>query len=418
LPASGTALASESARITQPLDAEARRALETVFEAHGLNVVETKSESGVSASGAEAGGAAPRDEQQPANPSLDYDIPVKDSRQIDFRLQSSPHWGKLSPVQTDSATVSGSSTPTASSPSVASASQTQPSSVANTGQTGTKDPGATVKNSSLEGQAKTAVSTPSAAPVQGEIKNNISYNTGGKYLKKLSKYDGIEDAPRAKAMNTSESTQTTKRSAGEKPVVSSSDLGSADQVKASLSGTGVDHASSDVAPALDKTLANTALRTVEIVRDVSERMNGNVHRKIEFDIKLEGGEQVSVSLDIRRGEVRTTFRSDSKELREAISREWQVSMPATIQGVEAVKMTDPSFAPGTHSRADANLMNSDGQASRQQQQQAQEQQSQRTLPDSFTSTRQAQDQDEGLRDQPILPNNQAKDGAVRLRAFA
>lgn len=171
-----------------------------------------------------------------------------------------------------------------------------------------------------------------------------------------------------------------------------------------------------------------ALRAVEAVRDVTEKLQAQPQRVIHFNLNLDGGEKLGVSIDFRNGDLKTTFRTDSSELREAISREWQTSMTATLQGVEGVRMGDPVFANSQDARSESGLANSDGQASRQQNQQNQQAQQQQQQDyrqaASHSSTlftqRSGRTQDAGAANQaPSHHEPTAKDGnSQRLHAFA
>lgn len=110
-------------------------------------------------------------------------------------------------------------------------------------------------------------------------------------------------------------------------------------------------------------------RTLAIVRDVAERLQTTANRVVEFDLNSQPGAHLSVRLEYRDGVVHTTFRTDSTELRDTLSREWQSAMPSIVPGDRAVRLAEPTFTAASPARGDNQTLDLGGQASRQQQQQ-------------------------------------------------
>ncbi|OIR18777.1 hypothetical protein GALL_11170 [mine drainage metagenome] len=116
------------------------------------------------------------------------------------------------------------------------------------------------------------------------------------------------------------------------------------------------------ARALTGDTAGTVSRTLEVVRDVSEHIQARANQTVNFTVSFHTGEQLSVSLEYRGGVMHTTFNTDSPELRNAITRDWQSQMPTAADGDRSVKIAPPVFG-------DASPRNSLDQGGQQRQQQ-------------------------------------------------
>jgi len=112
----------------------------------------------------------------------------------------------------------------------------------------------------------------------------------------------------------------------------------------------------------------TAGRTLAVVRDVAERMQTTANRVVEFDVSSQPGMQLTVRLEYRGGVVHTTFRTDSTELRDALNREWQSTMPTVVAGERSVRLAEPTFTPASTLRGESQSFDLGGQTSRQSQQ--------------------------------------------------
>jgi len=109
-------------------------------------------------------------------------------------------------------------------------------------------------------------------------------------------------------------------------------------------------------------------RTLAIVRDVAERIQTTANRVVEFDVNSQPGTQLSVRLEYRGGVVHTTFRTDSTDLRDTLTREWQSTMPSVVAGERSVRLAEPTFTPASAPRGDSQSFDLGGQTTRQQQQ--------------------------------------------------
>jgi hypothetical protein len=109
-------------------------------------------------------------------------------------------------------------------------------------------------------------------------------------------------------------------------------------------------------------------RTLAIVRDVAERMQSTANRVVEFEVNSQPGAQLSVRLEYRGGVVHTTFRTDSADLRDTLSREWQSAMPSVVTGERSVRLAEPTFTPASAPRGESQSFDLGGQNPRQPQQ--------------------------------------------------
>lgn len=91
--------------------------------------------------------------------------------------------------------------------------------------------------------------------------------------------------------------------------------------------------------------AEQVTRVLNTVTEAIERLQSDGRTNVEMQIKLRDGEQVTVKLQMQAGEVRTIFKTDSSELREAISRAWSNFSSSSAE--RGVRVTTPVFeSPG------------------------------------------------------------------------
>jgi hypothetical protein len=128
-------------------------------------------------------------------------------------------------------------------------------------------------------------------------------------------------------------------------------------------------------------------RTLAIVRDVAERMQTTANRVVEFDVSSQPGTQLSVRLEYRGGVVHTTFRTDSADLRDTLSREWQSAMPSFVAGERSVRLAEPTFTPASAPRGDSQSSDLGGQNPRQPQQDTPQSQEKATFGSEFAFAR-------------------------------
>lgn len=110
----------------------------------------------------------------------------------------------------------------------------------------------------------------------------------------------------------------------------------------------------------------TTLRTLSVVRDVIEHVQGTGRRTVEISLQLAEGDTLAIQIQLRGGVAHTTFRTDSQELREALAESWQKSMPAVMGGEAPLRLAEPSFVLGSPA-AKQEQMDLGGQMDRQQQ---------------------------------------------------
>lgn len=111
---------------------------------------------------------------------------------------------------------------------------------------------------------------------------------------------------------------------------------------AGLIGLPADTAVAEVvdASALHATDAADAVRqVVDIVHEFRDRDRGSV--EVKFDFADDAG--LTVRVDLRGDELRTTFRTDSDELRSALGREWQGFAAGLANETRGHRVADPVF---------------------------------------------------------------------------
>jgi hypothetical protein len=199
--------------------------------------------------------------------------------------------------------------------------------------------------------------TERGGPADGiSVKNTL--NVGGHSQAMPTAYTGINAAKKSGTMpsdqsQTSSAAPTSKSSAPAADTAARFDMST---VAASKSEAG--HAE----------WVQPAGRTLAIVRDVAERMQTTANRVVEFDVNSQPGTQLSVRLEYRGGVVHTTFRTDSTDLRDTLTREWQSTMPSVASGERSVRLAEPTFTTTSAPRGESQSLDLGGQTTRQQQQ--------------------------------------------------
>jgi hypothetical protein len=85
-----------------------------------------------------------------------------------------------------------------------------------------------------------------------------------------------------------------------------------------------------------------ASRLVEQVSDAAEKLSAGGNGKVDLRIELEGNHHVDVHVSVRGGRVHADFRSDSPEVRAALSSAWE-GFVHSREGV-AQRWADPVFS--------------------------------------------------------------------------
>ncbi len=134
-------------------------------------------------------------------------------------------------------------------------------------------------------------------------------------------------------------------------------------------------------PAAEAAGQNLAARAVETVTNLVEaqfsasmQKSGSVQLRLQF-----GGEDLRVRVELRDGAVHTDFRTDSPELRTALTREWQAVAASAPE--QALRYLDPVF-----SSAPASASTDSQQHPARQQQQPQQDFSQRSQREGWTGS--------------------------------
>lgn len=94
----------------------------------------------------------------------------------------------------------------------------------------------------------------------------------------------------------------------------------------------------------------SAQRAVEAVLQAADRMAVRQQNSVSLKFTI-GDADLNVRVELQANELRTTFRTDSAELRAALSQEWQFVTAANAGGDRAVRLAPPSFGPGEQSAA-------------------------------------------------------------------
>jgi hypothetical protein len=97
-----------------------------------------------------------------------------------------------------------------------------------------------------------------------------------------------------------------------------------------------------------------------------ERMRDAAHSSVELKLSFDDA-RLTVRVQLRDGEVQTTFRTDSAELRQALSNQWQQQAPALTANASdrPLRIADPLFAAASGSQGSAGASTGDQPDSRQ-----------------------------------------------------
>lgn len=97
-------------------------------------------------------------------------------------------------------------------------------------------------------------------------------------------------------------------------------------------------------------IAVEAPRLVHEIRAIADRLSVINHNAVEVRFDFSDTDRLSVRVEYRDGTVHTTFRTDSAQLRDAISHEWQGQAATAEQ--RSYKMADPVFSQANAGRQD------------------------------------------------------------------
>jgi hypothetical protein len=98
----------------------------------------------------------------------------------------------------------------------------------------------------------------------------------------------------------------------------------------------------------DAPLAAQAPRLVQEIRQIADRISVIDRNTVEVSFDFSDRDRLSVRVEYRDGTVHTTFRTDSSQLRDAISHEWQAQSAVTEQ--RSYRVAEPVFSQTTSDR--------------------------------------------------------------------
>lgn len=152
---------------------------------------------------------------------------------------------------------------------------------------------------------------------------------------------------------------------------------------------------------------STTHRAVEAALNAAERVSAREQHSVSLQFNV-GGNDLNVRVQMKDGEVQATFRTDSAELRAALSNEWR---EVAGQSNRASRMADPVFAGSTDAGS-----NFSGDTTRQRQQDSSS--GSATYQSSFVSTTRGPSSADGAVAVSTSANSVASENSVHLHTFA
>jgi hypothetical protein len=213
---------------------------------------------------------------------------------------------------------------------------------------------------------------PAATPVQAGLGDTQKKSQSADVSLDVvsSKTDGIRNAKSDPSMSINRRSRTTDTRSEELSASSTS----------SVPVTRVD----TVQAASKTTTTDSAQRAVATVSELVDRMQARPATKVAIDVPLSGDQNVSVKLEYKAGVLHVNFRTDSTEMRDALSREWST---VAAQSDSALRFAEPSFnsksqdhSQQQQSKADAFDLSWNRQGQQQQRSQQQQQEAPRSFP--------------------------------------
>jgi len=223
-----------------------------------------------------------------------------------------------------------------------------------------------------------SAATPSVNPqVNASPLQKKAQLADGQSDEKSTGIDGTRNAKSEANMSISRRTRTVDTRSEEIPATASSSV--------PVTRAETVHAAQKATP------SESAQRTVAAVTELVDRLQARPTTKVAIDVPLSGEQNVSVKLEYKAGVLHVNFRTDSTELRDALSREWST---VAAQGDSALRFAEPSFNSNSQnhgqqqSKADAFDLSWNRQGQPQQQRNQQQEEAARafSLPGSRSST--------------------------------
>ncbi|MDP3068745.1 MAG: hypothetical protein Q8N18_00575 [Opitutaceae bacterium] len=87
---------------------------------------------------------------------------------------------------------------------------------------------------------------------------------------------------------------------------------------------------------------SSAHEAVEVVLRTADRLSSLVHKSVRLEFSV-GGEALDVRVELRSNEVRTTFHTESAELRTALASEWQAVSASAGSGDRTLRILPAQF---------------------------------------------------------------------------
>jgi len=97
---------------------------------------------------------------------------------------------------------------------------------------------------------------------------------------------------------------------------------------------------------------SSAHEAVEVVLHAVEHVASREQKSVQLSFSV-AGEQLAVRVEMRADEVRTTFRTDSSELRAALAQEWQQVSGGATQTERSLRIAPAVFAAAEQSALNA-----------------------------------------------------------------
>ena len=151
-----------------------------------------------------------------------------------------------------------------------------------------------------------------------------------------------------------------------------------------------------------------AAQIVREIRDIADGLWAVERNSVEVRFNFSDTERLSVRVEYREGVVKTTFHTNSPELRDTLAREWQSQLPANES--RAYRVADPVF---NAQPTDARGFSLGGDASRQQRQPEQAAQPAFYLPGQPGRAASSRDTSS-----PAAPSTARAENSLHLQAFA
>ncbi|MBL9186465.1 MAG: hypothetical protein JNK23_03210 [Opitutaceae bacterium] len=87
---------------------------------------------------------------------------------------------------------------------------------------------------------------------------------------------------------------------------------------------------------------SSAHEAVEVVLRTADRLSSLVHKSVRLEFSV-GGEALDVRVELRSNEIRTTFHTESAELRTALASEWQTVAASAGSGERTLRILPAQF---------------------------------------------------------------------------